>query len=132
MRICFISRPQYRKLCLPQVCCLDMSSPSHFHLGVAKRLLRYLQGIMNYGIKYEKNLNVKLIGFCDSDWSGCLDDMKSTFGYAFSLGSSIFSWLSKKQQMVAQSSAEAEYISASLSTSQTIWLRRILEDINEK
>ncbi|KAK4399642.1 Retrovirus-related Pol polyprotein from transposon RE2 [Sesamum angolense] len=47
-----------------------------------------------------------------SDWAGSVDDMKSTSGYTFSLGSGIFSWASKKQATVAQSSAEAEYIAA--------------------
>jgi transposase InsO family protein len=109
-----------------------MSTPSHKHFGVGKRVLRYIMGTLNFGIRFEKNLEVKLRGFCDSDWGGCVDDMKSTSGYAFSLGSGVFSWLSKKQQSVAQSSAEAEYMSASIATSQAIWLRRILEDIGEK
>ncbi|KAK4385205.1 hypothetical protein Sango_2644500 [Sesamum angolense] len=47
----------------------------------------------------------------------------------FSLGSGIFSWASKKQATVAQSSAEAEYIAAAATSNQAIWLRRILEDI---
>ena len=75
---------------------------------------------------------MKLVGFCDNDYGGCVDDMKSTSGYVFSLGSRVFSWLSKKQQSVAQSSAEAEYVSASIATSQVSWLRWILEDIKEK
>ena len=75
---------------------------------------------------------MKLVGHCDSDWGGRINDMKSTSGYAFSLGLGGISWVSKKQGSVAQSSAEAEYISASLATSQAIWLRRILEDIKEK
>ena len=58
--------------------------------------------------------------------------MKSTSGYIFSFGSGVFSWSSKKQQTVAQSSSEAEYVSASLATSQAIWLRRIFEDFGEK
>ena len=64
--------------------------------------------------------------------TGCVDDMKSTSGYVFSLGSGVMSWGSKKQQTVAQSSAEAEYVSASLATSHAIWLRRIYEDLGEK
>ncbi|CAL5325451.1 unnamed protein product [Camellia sinensis] len=109
-----------------------MHSPSQIHFGVAKRVLRYIQGTLDYGIFYEKFLDAKLIGFCDIDWAGCVDDMRSTSGYAFSLGSGVISWSSKKQQIVAQSSAEAEYISASLATTQAIWLRRFLDDFGEK
>ena len=58
--------------------------------------------------------------------------MKSTSGYAFSLGSGMFSWASKKQATVAQSIAEAEYVAIAEATSQAIWLRRILEDMGEK
>jgi hypothetical protein len=50
----------------------------------------------------------------------------------FSLGSCVFSWSLKKQQSVAQSSAEEEYVSTATATSQAIWLKRILEDIGEK
>ncbi|KAK2966032.1 hypothetical protein RJ640_012291 [Escallonia rubra] len=66
------------------------------------------------------------------DWPGSVDDMRSTSGYAFSLGSGMFSWASKKQQNVAQSSAEAEYVAAAVTTSQAIWLRRILGDMGEE
>ena len=75
---------------------------------------------------------MKLIGHCDSDWGGYIDDMKSMSGYAFSLASSVISWVSKKQGSVAQSSIEVEYILASLAAFQAIWFRRILEDIKEK
>ena len=80
---------------------------------------------------YKFGGNLNLIGYSDSDWAGSIDDMKSTSGYAFLFGSSICSWLSKKQSVVAQSTAEAEYVSASNATSQVIWLRRIFEDIGE-
>lgn len=69
--------------------------------------------------------------FCDSDWSGSLDDSKSTSGYAFTIGSGVFSWDSNKQNSVSLSTAEAEYVSAAEATSQAIWLRRILEDFGE-
>ncbi|XP_028081553.1 uncharacterized protein LOC114282959 [Camellia sinensis] len=73
-----------------------MNNPSQNHLGAAKRVLRYIQGITSYGIKYCKYSTVKLFGFCDSDWGGYTDDMKSTSGYALSLGFGVFSWSSKK------------------------------------
>ncbi|XP_059663652.1 secreted RxLR effector protein 161-like [Cornus florida] len=109
-----------------------MHNPSQIHVGAAKRVLRYRQGTLDFGILYEKNVDAKLFGFCDSDWAGFVDDMRSTSGYAFSLGSGVFSWASKKQETVAQSSAEAEYISALMAASQAIWLRRIFEDVGEK
>jgi hypothetical protein len=109
-----------------------MSKPSHLHLGAAKRVLRYIMGTLEHGIKFEKNAKIEVKGYCDSDWAGSVDDMKSTSGYVFSLGSGVISWCSKKQDTVAQSSAEAEYLAAGLATQQSLWLRRILEDIGEK
>lgn len=69
-----------------------MQAPSHIHLGAARIVLRYLQGTMNYGFKFNRDIDEKLIGFCDSDWGSCLHDIKSTSGYAFTW----FSWASKK------------------------------------
>ena len=108
-----------------------MEEPSQVHFGAAKCVLRNLYGTMDYEIMYKFCGNLNLIGYSDSDWAGSIDDMKSTSGYAFLFGSSICSWLSKKQSVVAQSTAEAEYVSASKATSQAIWLRRIFEDIGE-
>ncbi|XP_027934022.1 uncharacterized protein LOC114189605 [Vigna unguiculata] len=109
-----------------------MQKPSQIHYGVGKRILRYLQGTKEFGIWYKTITNSRIIGYTDSDWAGSIDDMKSTSGYAFSLGSGIFSWVSKKQATVAQSTVEAEYVAAAEATSQAIWLRRILKDMGEK
>lgn len=35
------------------------------------------------------------------DWTGNSDDSRRTSGYAFTLGNGIFSWGSKKQEIVA-------------------------------
>ena len=106
-----------------------MHSPSQVHFGVAKRVLRYVKGTADYGIWFTPSENGLLQGYCDSDWAGSVDDMKSTSGYVFSLGSGVFSWNSKKQEVVAQSSAEAEYIVAAGAANQAIWLRRVLDDL---
>lgn len=99
-------------------------------MELQKRILRYLQGTKTYGIWFESTTNARFVGYTDSDWAGSVDDMKITSGYAFSL-SGIFSWNSKKQESFAQSSAEAEYVAAASTTSQAIWLRKILEDMGE-
>nr|DAD23353.1 TPA_asm: hypothetical protein HUJ06_024816 [Nelumbo nucifera] len=68
-----------------------MQSPSQVHYGAAKRILRYLQGTKEYGIWYKSTTGSRLISYTNSDWTGSVDDMKSTSGYAFSQGSGIFS-----------------------------------------
>ncbi|KAI5345334.1 hypothetical protein L3X38_013211 [Prunus dulcis] len=109
-----------------------MHNPSKMHYGAAKRVLRYIQGTIDYGIEYVTGKFALLVGYCDSDWSGSEEDMKSTSGYAFSFGSGAFSWASVKQHSVALSTAEAEYVSAVEATSQAIWLRFVLEDFGEE
>ncbi|KAL4385296.1 hypothetical protein GQ457_15G029610 [Hibiscus cannabinus] len=109
-----------------------LSSPTDVHLGVAKRVLRYVKSTLGEGLNYLKMDNVVLTGYSDSDWAGSLDDMKSTSGYVFNVGSGAICWSSKKQQVVAQSTAEAEYISAAAAANQAIWLRNLLSDLGFK
>ncbi|KAI5317697.1 hypothetical protein L3X38_037404 [Prunus dulcis] len=90
-----------------------MNSPTKTHMGVAKRVLRYVQGTLSYGIEY----------------AGSEDDSRSSSSYAFSFGSRAFSWASVKQNTVALSTAEAEYVSASKATAQAIWLRFVLNTL---
>lgn len=109
-----------------------MHKPSRQHMGAAKRVLRYIRGTLSFGLRYQKVSNCKLISYTDSDWAGCAYDRKSTSGYAHSLGSGVISWASKKQQTIALSSSEAEYMAATSAACQTVWLRRILADLKEK
>ncbi|CAL8124780.1 unnamed protein product [Prunus armeniaca] len=108
-----------------------MHCPTNKHYGTAKRVLKYVQGTLDYGLEYVKGRNAVLIGYCDSDWGGSVDDSKSTSRYVFSFGSGVFAWASVKQNCVALSTTEAEYISALEATAQAIWLRFVLEDFGE-
>ncbi|XP_052878835.1 secreted RxLR effector protein 161-like [Gossypium arboreum] len=102
------------------------------HFKAAKRVLKYLKGTLNHRVIFEKAKELKLIRYSDSDWVGSINDMKSTSGYFFTLGSGVFCWSSKKQQTVAQSTAKAEYIAAAAAVNQAIWLRKLLCDLNEE
>ncbi|RVX02815.1 Retrovirus-related Pol polyprotein from transposon TNT 1-94 [Vitis vinifera] len=109
-----------------------MHCASEVHFQAAKRIVRYIKGTTNYGIKYSYYQNFKLHGYSDSDWAGSIDDMRSTTGFCFNFGSGIFSWSSKKQDVIAQSTAEAEYVAANATVNQAIWIRKILADLHMK
>ena len=59
-------------------------------------------------------------GFTDRDWAGDIDDSKSTSVYIFKLGSGVISWSPKKNELVALSTSDAKYISATSSTCQAL------------
>ncbi|XP_052878573.1 uncharacterized mitochondrial protein AtMg00810-like [Gossypium arboreum] len=61
-----------------------------------KKVLRYIKGTLDYGVLFNKAESLKLRGYTDSDWASSSDDMKSTSGYAFTLGSTMFCWSSRK------------------------------------
>ena len=78
-----------------------MHCASDLYLSPAKRIVRYIKGIINYGVKFHKSQKFRLNGFSDSDWGGA-PDMKSTSCFCFNHGSGAFFWYSKKQDIVAQ------------------------------
>ena len=51
-----------------------MQKPHESHWLAAKRILRYIQGSMHYGVFYSSNTNVSLLGYTDSDWAGDCSD----------------------------------------------------------
>jgi hypothetical protein len=70
-----------------------------------------------------------LVGYSDIDHAGDIDTSKSTSRILFFLGKCLISWQSVKQQVVAMSSCEAEYIVASTASTQALWLARLLGDL---
>ncbi|XP_038985581.1 secreted RxLR effector protein 161-like [Phoenix dactylifera] len=87
-----------------------MKAPTSSYLKVAKRILRYIKGTLNYGLFYSFVDNFTLVGYSDSDWAGDVDERKGTTRYVFFMGSVAFTWSSKKQPIIALSTCEAEYV----------------------
>ena len=93
--------------------------------------LRYLKATTDYRLLYRKIINGRLIGFTDSDWAGDSADRKSQGGYIFERnGCGPISWQSRKQDLVATSILEAEYIACSEASREARWLIQLQNDIN--
>jgi len=106
-----------------------MYCASEIHFQAANRIVRYIKGTIDYGLKFCQVKNSILHGYSNSDWASYVDDMRSTLGYCFSFGSAIFSWSSKKQEVITQSTVEAEYIAATAAVNQAIWIRKLMADL---
>jgi hypothetical protein len=108
------------------------ADPKEVHLRVVKRIMRYLVYTPKFGLWYPKGPTFDLIGYSDADWTGCKIDRKSTSGTCKFLGRSLVSWASKKQNSVALSTVEAEYIAAGHCCAQLLWMRQTLRDYGYK
>ena len=92
------------------MCATFQANPKETHLIFVKRILRYLKHTPSIDLWYSKGAIFELVGYSDSDYACCKVDRKSTSEGCHLLGRSLVSWSSKKQNSVALSTIEAEYI----------------------
>jgi hypothetical protein len=114
------------------LCARFQSCPKESHLVAVKRIFRYLLGTIDLGLWYPKFTLLDLVRYSDADFAGCKIDRKSTSGTCHFLGHSLVSWFSKKQNSVALSTAEAEYIAAGSCCAQALYMKQQLEDLEIK
>ena len=102
------------------------SNPGLDHWKAAKKVLRYLQGTKDHMLIYRRSNQLEVIGYSDSDYAGCIDTRKSTFGYIFLLVRRAISWKSAKQSVIAASTMETEFVACFEATIQGLWLRNFI------
>ncbi|RVW28583.1 Retrovirus-related Pol polyprotein from transposon RE1 [Vitis vinifera] len=106
-----------------------LQSPCDSHWDAVIRILRYIKSTPGQGVLYENRGHTQVVGYTDADWAGSPTDRRSTSGYCVFIGGNLISWKSKKQDVVARSSAEAEYRAMALATCELIWLRHLLQEL---
>jgi hypothetical protein len=114
------------------MCARFQANPKETHLRAVKRIMRYLVYTPKFGLWYPKGSTFDLIGYSNADYAGCKIDRKSTSGTCQFLGRSLVSWASKKQNSVALSTAEVEYIVVGHCCAQLLWMRQTLRDYGYK
>ena len=100
---------------------------TEFHWKGASRVFRYLQYRKDFVLCFDGDATpARPLGYSDADWAGDLATRRSTTGYCFLLSGAAICWKSRKQQTVAASTTEAEYMSLGDATKEALWLRSLL------
>jgi len=109
------------------------SAPEPRHFAAAKRVLRYLKGTKSYRLHYGgADCHLSFSGLSDADWAGDKMDRASISGFVWSLGGGPISWSAKKQNCIALSTTEAEYVALTRAIQEGIWLRHSLDQFQVK
>ncbi|XP_052487964.1 secreted RxLR effector protein 161-like [Gossypium raimondii] len=109
--------------------CQYMHKPLDTHSKAVKRIMRYLQGTLEFGLQFTRHSKLLLEGYSDASWGSDIDDRRSTSGFCIFFGGNPVSWSSKKQRVVSRSTTEAEYRSLTHVTAEIEWIRSLLIEL---
>ena len=112
------------------------SCPITAHHSAMGRVLRYLQATKNMGNLYKGEPRTSGIPeplcYTDSDWEGSRDKRWSTGGFVIVLCGGAVSWKTRKQDIVALSTTEGEYIALTEAYKEVNWIWRLLHEIETR
>jgi hypothetical protein len=89
-----------------------MANPSLEHCIVVKHIFQYLQGTLEFKLRFGGLPPQDLVGYCDADWTDDLEDRRSTTRFVFMMGGGAISWSSKRQPKIVLSTTKAEYMAS--------------------
>ncbi|XP_044482152.1 secreted RxLR effector protein 161-like [Mangifera indica] len=107
-----------------------LKEPTQLQWQAVKRVLRYIQGTLEYGLMFKPSLILNLEVFSNADWAGNLEYKRSTSGYCIYLEGNLVQWSSKKRRVVAFSSTESKYEALSQATTKVKWLRSLFSELD--
>ena len=93
-----------------------------------KRIMKYVKTTADFGVWYKKDTNDVLARYSNADWVGNADDRKNISGDCFYVNNNLVSWISKKQNSISLSTAEAGYIAVGSCCTQLLWMQKLLHD----
>ncbi|GJS67900.1 putative RNA-directed DNA polymerase [Tanacetum coccineum] len=105
-----------------------MHQPQKAYIEVVLRIVRYLKGTAGHGILFKPNGHLETQLYTDADWAGDKNNRRSTLGYFTLVGRNLVTWRSKKQKVVALSSAETEFCGITRGITEVLWVRKLLTE----
>jgi len=106
------------------------ADPSEADWKDVKRIMRYLKGSKEMGIKYPRENSGTVEAYCDADFCGDKDKCKSTTGFVINYSGAPFTWKSKRQSLVTLNSTEAESVSICTTTKELTWLKQVALELD--
>ncbi|KAJ9538231.1 hypothetical protein OSB04_030964 [Centaurea solstitialis] len=105
-------------------------NPGEPHWVAVKNILKYLRRTKDMFLVFGGSEDeISVTGYSDASFQTDRDDFRSQSGYVFTLNGGAISWKSSKQDTIADSTTEAEYIAASDAAKEAVWLRNFLSDL---
>ncbi|KAK8563084.1 hypothetical protein V6N12_011141 [Hibiscus sabdariffa] len=113
---------------------LSMSSryqanPGEGHWTAVKNILKYLRRTKDVFLVYGGEEELRIKGYTDASFQTDKDDSRSQSGFVFCLNGGAVSWKSSKQDTVADSTTEAEYIAASEAAKEAVWIKKFITEL---
>ncbi|XP_071688768.1 secreted RxLR effector protein 161-like [Rutidosis leptorrhynchoides] len=106
-----------------------MHQPQQHHMDAVWRIIKYLKGTAGHGVLFKKNGHLRTQIYTDAGYGGEKGDRRSTSGYFALVGGNLVTWKSKKQKVVALSSAEAEFRGIAKGVTEALWIKKLLTEV---